>query len=256
MNLNDLFVTYNPINLGIEEPTQIKEQLTDESNNKWLSFVNMLQNVKFKPTPITKEDSKEQDYLTTIINPKSENLELPMIPQVEPFSLENPVYKENNYTNYNIEEIKNKNKVRYTDFQNKFNKWSKNKNITKGERQFLESFAALESGYNQGAKSKYSSASGWFQLLSDKWGDLTQEQFLKNPDVQFDKTLEHYRWCINYLKRNVSPEDIKNSKLTPLQIMYGMWWRPQSMKNYLITGKDEYVSPDGMDIYKILNKAK
>jgi hypothetical protein len=37
--------------------------------------------------------------------------------------------------------------------------------------------------------------------------------------------------------------------------MYGMWWRPKSMYNYLRTGKDDFQTKDGMNIKKILEKA-
>ena len=37
--------------------------------------------------------------------------------------------------------------------------------------------------------------------------------------------------------------------------MYGMWWRPKSMYNYLSTGNDNFQTKDGMNIKKILEKA-
>jgi hypothetical protein len=37
--------------------------------------------------------------------------------------------------------------------------------------------------------------------------------------------------------------------------MYGMWWRPKSMLNYLKNGYDEFTNVDG-NLENILNKAR
>ena len=41
---------------------------------------------------------------------------------------------------------------------------------------------------------------------------------------------------------------------TEAQLMYGMWFRPQSVLNYLKTGKDDYKDKQGTSLTKIFDK--
>ena len=41
---------------------------------------------------------------------------------------------------------------------------------------------------------------------------------------------------------------------TEAQLMYGMWFRPQSVLNYLQTGKDNYKDKQGTSLDRIFSK--
>ena len=171
-NLKDLFVSYSPINLGIiQEEPQIEQTVPD----RWQAFKNVMELLKASRVPEIKEEKTKEDYLPNIIY--KEEKPVAVVPQTVEFSLENPIFKEDKYTSPKIEGIKSKSKVRFFDFQKKFDNWIKDNDITKGEYDFLTSFAALESAYDQGARSKYSSASGWFQLTKDNGKILVERLF-------------------------------------------------------------------------------
>lgn len=124
-------------------------------------------------------------------------------------------------------------------------------------RDILTSIARLESSFDPTVPSQYSSALGYFQFVDGTRKDYdssSREEFANDPQKQFAAAVKHYR----KLKRDLIPYETayKLKGLTPLQAMYGMWWRPGSFKNYVTKGKDNYVSKDGMTIEKILEKAK
>lgn len=125
-------------------------------------------------------------------------------------------------------------------------------------RDILTSIARLESNFNPSAKNPDSSALGYFQFLDrtrKEYDSSTRQEFANDPSKQFAAAIKHYR----KLKKQLTPyETVYKSKgLTPLQAMYGMWWRPKSFINYLKKGKDDYVNlADGMTIEKILERAK
>lgn len=184
----------------------------------------------------------------------------------EPKELKNPLKKiseisewANNYSlgKIRIKNIQNKNPENYSNFKKQLNKFM-NKNPQYEEYEsLLTDIAALESGYNQYAKNKYSSALGYFQFLNGTRKDYTNvnnETFKNDCNLQFKTAIEHLKKLESQLK---GYEDlIKESRLTKLQIMYGMWWRPGSMKNYLKTGSDSFETEDGMNIVKIINRAR
>lgn len=125
-------------------------------------------------------------------------------------------------------------------------------------RDILTSIARLESSFDPTAKNSSSSALGYFQFLDrtrKEYDSSTRQEFANDPSKQFAAAVKHYR----KLKKQLTPyETVYKSKgLTPLQAMYGMWWRPTSFINYLKNDKDDYVNPaDRMTIEKILERAK
>lgn len=124
-------------------------------------------------------------------------------------------------------------------------------------RDILTSIARLESSFDPSAKNFSSSALGYFQFLDSTRKDYdssSREEFSNDPQKQFAAAVKHYR----KLKKSLIPFEsaYKARGLTPLQAMYGMWWRPKSFIEYVKKGKDNYVNPDGMTIEKILERAK
>ena len=116
----------------------------------------------------------------------------------------------------------------------------------------------MESSFNQHATTKYSSALGYFQFVEGtrkRYNNMSREEFSNNAQAQISAAVAHLKDLKSDVQRNINPNIIEQSGLTPLQIMYGMWWRPKSMYNYLNTGKDNFSTKDGMNIKKILEKA-
>lgn len=145
----------------------------------------------------------------------------------------------------------------YNTFVDAYDKYlEKNPQYSK-YRDVLTQIAGLESSYKPAAKNSKSSALGWFQFLDGTRRDYdnsSREDFANNYDLQFDVASKH----MDSIMKQLEPykNQIKERGLTDLQAAYGMWWRPKSMKNYLMTGKDDYVNAgDGMTITKILEYA-
>lgn len=145
-----------------------------------------------------------------------------------------------------------------TEFTQQFDSYLKNHPQDADTRDILTSIARLESNFNPSAKNPDSSALGYFQFLDrtrKEYDSSTRQEFANDPSKQFAAAVKYYR----KLKKQLTPyETVYKSKgLTPLQAMYGMWWRPASFINYLKKGKDDYVNPsDGMTIEQILERAK
>lgn len=118
--------------------------------------------------------------------------------------------------------------------------------------------AELESNFD--FTEENGNAYGAFQFMPGtlQYHGYTKEDLIDNPDVQFEVAIKHYKHLKARLANTCSWDDVTHTgvKLTPAQIMYGMWWRPASMERYIKTGKDSYVAPDKMTIYKALKKAR
>ena len=84
---------------------------------------------------------------------------------------------------------------------------------------------------------------------------MSRDKFANDSQEQIRVAIAHLKDLKNDIQRNIDTKTIADSGLTPLQLMYGMWWRPKSMYNYLRTGKDDFQTKDGMNIKKILEKA-
>lgn len=144
----------------------------------------------------------------------------------------------------------------YNTFINAYNEYlEKNPHYNK-YKELLTQIAGLESSYKPSAKNSTSSALGWFQFLDKTRHDYdksSRDEFANNYDLQFEVASKHADSLMKQL--NPYKNKIKERGLTDLQALYGMWWRPKSMLNYLETGKDDYINGDGMTISKILEYA-
>ena len=119
----------------------------------------------------------------------------------------------------------------------------------KDKADILTNIAYNESSFRVNASNPTSSASGLFGFI-----DSTKRTFGYGNDAesQIDGASKYY----DYLSNQVQPYINKYGKrgLSKGQIIYGMWFRPQSMINYLKYGKDNYVDAQGTQLNNILNK--
>ena len=175
------------------------------------------------------------------------------IPELEEYIF--PGWKESTSTTYS--QKKYQKKATPASFTEQFDSYLRDNPQDADTRDILTSIARLESSFDPTVPSKYSSALGYFQFVDDTRKDYdssSREEFSNDPSKQFAAAVKHYR----KLKKSLIPYEsaYKARGLTPLQAMYGMWWRPGSFINYVTKGKDNFVSKDGMTIEKILEKAK
>lgn len=178
-----------------------------------------------------------------------------MIQYTEDVSLPSQELANLGLTQY-VLDIQRNNSKNYTNFSKHLKQYME-ENPDFGGGNILSAIAALESNYNQTAQNKGSTAKGWFQFLDStesQFSNIRGQSFLNDPMSQIRAAAELYNTNLNNLRKYET--EIRSSNLTPLQIMYGMWWRPKSLINYLKTGSDSYVAPDGMTLYKIFKKAE
>ena len=117
------------------------------------------------------------------------------------------------------------------------------------KKRILLKIAEKESNFNSKAKNPKSSASGLFGFINASkkkygYGNSIAEQISGASKYydDFNKRLTQY---INtYGDRG----------LNDTQLMYGMWFRPASMINYLKTGKDNYKDAQGTGLSNIFAK--
>lgn len=150
------------------------------------------------------------------------------------------------------------NKTGYKQFQTQLDEYMENNPQDISYRDMLTNLAAMESSFDQYAKNPWSTALGYFQFVDKTrlhYNTMSREQFANDPQEQIRVAVAHLKDLKKDIQRNVSSDIITNSGLTPLQLIYGMWWRPQSMYNYLKTGTDNFQTKDGMNIKRILEKA-
>lgn len=130
-------------------------------------------------------------------------------------------------------------------------------NIEEEDKYILKGIATLESSLIKNAKNPKSSASGYFQFTDSTRNSLSpvsKEEFMNNEQLQIESAYKYLKQL-----RKILGNDYWHAReigLSPFQIMYGMWWRPKSMLNYIRNKQDDYVDPQGTTIYTILNKAK
>ena len=146
----------------------------------------------------------------------------------------------------------------YNKFMNELNTYADKYGLDEQTKKELEYLAAVESDYNQKALNTTSTAAGYFQFLDSTrkdYSNVSKEQFLNSPEEQFNAATKY----LKYLKTALIKPDIwqkGRENLSDFQILYGVWWRPKSIINYIKNGKDTYVNPDGMTLERILNYAK
>ena len=233
-DLKSMFVTYMVPTI---ETSKTKEELPEF--NRW----NHLQNLMID---LPKQESKEEPKQGSEIVATYDN-------QVE----ENPWTIKGSTKITKARRINNK--QGYQQFQSQLDEYLKNNPQYEDYRDMLTNIAAMESSFNQYAVNPASKALGYFQFLDNTrkdYNNMSRQEFANDSQAQFESAIQHLKYLKKRIQRNVDSETIANSNLTPLQLMYGMWWRPKTMENYLNLGFDNFrTSSDNMDIIKILEKA-
>lgn len=125
------------------------------------------------------------------------------------------------------------------------------------KKKILSNIACLESGYKQKIKNNASSALGYFQMIKGNRKDLgSNEEFASSTNLQFQAASRLYdaNWKMiqPYWKQGQA------LGLTPMQMMYGMWFNPTSMLKYIKSGGKEggeFKDPQGTSFAKVLRRA-
>lgn len=241
MQLADLFVSYKQV----KTPKLDKQIIEEPPLNKFQRMLEFISN---------REDKKEQKKLD------EEQLEMQENPT--DFAKIKYIYNPNNYNTENTN-YSQTNYSGYNEFKTRFNNYLNSRlDINDADKQTLKDIltpiAAMESGFNSKIGNKNSSALGYFQFVDGtrkNYSNYSREEFMNDPNKQFDAAINYF----NDIKRMLKPYEnkIKERDITPLQAVYGMWWRPASIINFLKTGEDNYVSQsDNLTLKDILNKAK
>ena len=154
--------------------------------------------------------------------------------------LDNLFYPETNNQTYKFKQSKGYNAVKPV--MDKLVTDSTKKNI-------LLKIAEKESNFNSNAKNPKSSASGLFGFI-----DSTKQRFGygKSIEEQIIGASKLYDSMYSQLSYYVNKYGTKNKSLE--QLMYGMWFRPKSLLNYLKTGYDSYTDAQGTGLNKIFTK--
>lgn len=234
-DFKSMFVKYSVPDIVI--PVEEKQENIPQFRNNFVW--------NYIDSKVAEKQQKEQEEQKTEVIPIYDN-------QVE----ENPWVVEGSTKITKARRVNNK--TGYNQFQSQLDEYFKNNPNDIGYRDMLTNLAAMESSFNQYAKNPWSSALGYFQFVNGtrgRYNTMSREEFANDSQEQIRVAIAHLKDLKNEIQRNIDSETIANSNLTPLQLMYGMWWRPKSMYNYLKTGKDDFQTKDGMNIKKILEKA-
>ena len=120
----------------------------------------------------------------------------------------------------------------------------------KTKADILTRIAYNESGFNLNVKNPKSSASGLFQFI-----DATKQRF------GYGNTAESQIAAASRLYDSMEQQvatyinKFGNRGLNKAQIMYGMWFNPREMINYLKTGQfSRYRDAQGTNLQKIISK--
>lgn len=147
----------------------------------------------------------------------------------------------------------------YTSFIQAMNRYEQHsgEKMDETKRRFLSNFAYLESTYNPKASARGSSAKGYFGIIRAGRKDLGSDQeYLNDTNLQFKAASRLY----NYNKSHYKEVFTKGRKLglTEFQIMYGLWFYPKGMINYVNNGgkDDGFKDSMGTSLTAVLNKAK
>lgn len=117
------------------------------------------------------------------------------------------------------------------------------------KKAILLKIAEKESNFKINAKNPKSSASGLFGFVNStkqKYGyGNTIEQQIQGASNLYDSH-------INQLQQYISKYGTRGKSIA--QLMYGMWFRPNSLIHFLKTGQDDYRDAQGTGLEKIFSK--
>lgn len=244
-DLKSMFITYT---IPTIEIPKVEKKIIEF--NRWDYLQDLITELpKYEPKY---EPKKEPKYKLK----KESKQESDVVSAYDNYVEENPWSVEGDTKMTKVKRVTNKDG--YKQFQSQLDQYFINNPQDESYRDILTNIAAMESSFKQKATNKWSSALGYFQFLDGtrkQYNNMSREQFANDSQAQIKTAIAHLKELKDAVQRNINSDIITNSGLTPLQIMYGMWWRPKSMYNYLKTGSDDYSTSDGMNIKKILEKA-
>lgn len=249
--INELFYTYIPKKFEPKEFKVKKEEIAEFPISKWDNTTLLMDIIKDK-----KDNKDNQDKVTNNEDIIDESLNL------DPLLYDPETKSARAYTTAQARLDQYKNSDHYKDFIQHINKYFSDNTINDElMKNHLTHIASFESSYDPKATVNGSSAIGWFGFTDDTRKDvgnnMTSEQFMNDKNAQIAAAISLYGKRKNLLRNWINQYKVNINSLgkTPLQLMYGMWWNPESMQNYLRTGKDDFQTKDGMNIKKILEKA-
>lgn len=113
----------------------------------------------------------------------------------------------------------------------------------------LAAIAQAESGGNPYAKNSQSSASGMYQFT-----DATKKQYGYDDSIEGQHAAASRLYDDRSAQLQGYIQKYGTRGLSWKQLMYGMWWRPVSVENYLRTGSDGFKDKNGTTLQKIFAK--
>lgn len=247
--INELFATYIPKKM---KAIPFEEYVEEKTPRKWNNTVLLMEHLPGKKTNKTAEEkpaekSEEKENVSVIEQPVQKPLEI---------DIENPrLAAQKRLQQY-------RNNAYYKDFITHLDNYFKDNAIYDDiMRDHLIAIAGFESSYDPKATVNGSSASGWFGFTNgtrtDVGNNMTREEFMNDKNAQIQAAVNLYGKRKQLLRSWIRDYNVNMNSLgkTPLQLMYGMWWNPGSMQNYLQNGDDSFVDALNMNLNKIFNKA-
>lgn len=213
-------------------------KLMEERMQPYQKYISIYdQPSEIKQPDYVKEDQIQYDFsLPEITLDKAEN--------VEDINKEDNIFNNIEYSPYKTMKDISKTKG-YSSV-----KESMDKQISDNtKKEVLLRIAYNESSYDPLAKNPKSTASGLFGFLDSTkrkygYGQTIDEQVAGASKLYDDNKKILSLYTSKYGTRGK----------TEAQLMYGMWFRPQSVLNYLKTGKDDYKDKQGTSLTEIFNK--
>lgn len=245
--ISELFATYIPKKTKV---TPSEEYVEEKTPRKWNDTILLMEQLPGKRTPAKEkpaEKSEEKENISVIEQPIQKPLEI---------DIENPrLAAQRRLQQY-------RNNAYYKDFITHLDNYFRDNAIYDNTmRDHLIAIAGFESSYDPKATVKGSSASGWFGFTNgtrtDVGNNMTREEFMNDKNAQIQAAVNLYGKRKQLLGSWIRDYNVNMNSLgkTPLQLMYGMWWNPSSMQNYLQNGNDSFVDALNMNLNKIFNKA-
>lgn len=127
--------------------------------------------------------------------------------------------------------------------------------ITGTKRNCLIKIAKVESGMNQYATARGSSASGMFQMIDStrqSVSSVSKKEFMNNLDEQVRAASKLYDKNLAMLRNNRLLEKAKTRGLSTDEVVAMSWLNPSWTKNYLETGNIGGSDANGTNIIKYL----
>ena len=248
--INELFYTYIPKKFEPKEFKVRKQEILELPISKWDNTALLMDILRDKKeTQQPKETNKIDDTVEKSLT-------------LDPLLYDSETESAKAYTTAQARLDQYKNSDYYQDFIQHINKYFSDNSIDdETMKNHLTHIASFESSYNPKATVNGSSASGWFGFTDgtrkDVGNNMTSEQFMNDKNAQIAAAISLYGKRKKLLRNwvNQYKVDINSLGKTPLQLMYGMWWNPKSMQNYLQNGNDSFVDALNMNLSKIFNKA-